>query len=52
LRNAYILTRTGVAEKSRLRANFLHRKLVESQALTNEIVRLQSEPDGSAAADI
>lgn len=46
LRYAYILTPRGLAEKSRLAAGFLQRKMREYQDLKAEIERLQREVDG------
>jgi EPS-associated MarR family transcriptional regulator len=43
---AYILTPTGLEEKSRLTKAFLQRKLVEFEQLRREIEGLKSEADG------
>jgi len=43
LRYAYMLTPAGVAEKSKLTAEFLRRKAVEYETLRAEIDALQSE---------
>lgn len=43
IRYAYILTPEGVAEKGRLTARFLKRKMREYEALKAEIERLQNE---------
>lgn len=43
LRYAYLLTPTGVAEKSKLTAKFLRRKVVEYEALQVEIEALKAE---------
>ena len=43
LRYAYLLTRTGVAEKSKLTAEFLERKVAEYEALQAEIETLKAE---------
>jgi len=43
LRYAYLLTPAGVAEKSKLTAKFLRRKVVEYETLQAEIDALQSE---------
>lgn len=43
LRYAYNLTPKGAAEKSALTADFLHRKLIEYEALKAEIESLQRE---------
>jgi EPS-associated MarR family transcriptional regulator len=40
---AYLLTPAGVAEKSKLTAEFLKRKVAEYEALQNEIEQLKSE---------
>ena len=39
----YLLTPSGIAEKSRLTASFLKRKVAEYEALREEIDRLKSE---------
>lgn len=43
LRYAYLLTPAGVAEKSKLTAEFLRRKVAEYEALQIEIEQLKSE---------
>ena len=43
LRYAYLLTRTGVAEKSKLTAEFLERKVAEYEAPQAEIETLKAE---------
>ena len=43
LRYAYLLTPTGVAQKSKLTAEFMKRKVVEYEALELEIEKLKSE---------
>ena len=43
LRYAYLLTPAGVAEKSKLTAEFLRRKVAEYEALQAEIAALKSE---------
>lgn len=43
LRQAYFLTPAGVAEKSKLTAEFLRRKVVDYEALQAEIETLRSE---------
>lgn len=43
LRYAYLLTPTGVAEKSKLTAEFLRRKVVEYETLHEEIEILKAE---------
>ncbi len=43
LRYAYLLTSAGVAEKSKLTAEFLRRKVVEYETLQAEIETLRSE---------
>jgi EPS-associated MarR family transcriptional regulator len=43
LRYAYLLTPTGIAEKSKLTAEFLQRKTVEYEALHKVIRQLESE---------
>ena len=43
LRYAYLLTPTGMAEKSKLTAEFLRRKVVEYEKLQAEIEALRSE---------
>lgn len=45
LRYAYLLTPAGVAEKSKLTAEFLKRKIVEYEALQREIDALRVEID-------
>ena len=50
LRYPYILTPTGVAEKTRLTARFLKRKLKEYEDLREEIALLQREIDDSSKA--
>ena len=47
---AYILTPAGVAEKTRLTARFLKRKLKEYEDLREEIALLQREIDDSSKA--
>lgn len=42
---AYLLTPSGVAEKSKLTAEFLKRKLAEYEALQAEIEQLKTEVD-------
>ena len=43
LRYAYLLTPAGVAEKSKLTAEFLKRKVAEYEALQAEIEKLKAE---------
>jgi EPS-associated MarR family transcriptional regulator len=43
LRYAYLLTPTGVAEKSKLTAEFLRRKVAEYETLQAEIEALRAE---------
>ena len=43
LRYAYLLTPSGMAEKSKLAAEFLKRKVAEYEALQREIDGLKSE---------
>jgi EPS-associated MarR family transcriptional regulator len=43
LRYAYLLTPTGVAEKSKLTAEFLRRKVAEYETLQAEIEKLKAE---------
>lgn len=43
LRYAYLLTPAGVAEKSRLSAEFLKRKVAEYEVLQAEIVTIKTE---------
>lgn len=43
IRYAYILTPHGLEQKSRLTANFLHRKMAEYEALKQEIGELERE---------
>ena len=43
LRYVYLLTPTGVAEKSKLTAEFLRRKVAEYEALQAEILALKAE---------
>ncbi len=43
LRYAYLLTPAGVTEKTKLTAEFLRRKVVEYEALQNEIETLKAE---------
>lgn len=43
LRYAYLLTPAGVAEKAKLTAEFLRRKVAEYEALQAEIAELKSE---------
>ena len=45
LRYAYLLTPTGIAEKSKLTAEFLKRKTVEYEALQPEIEQLKADID-------
>ncbi len=47
LRNAYLLTPVGVAEKSKLTAEFLKRKVAEYEALQAEIESLKAEMNSS-----
>ena len=47
---AYIITPAGVAEKTRLTARFLKRKLKEYEDLREEIALLQREIDDSSKA--
>ena len=42
---AYLLTPDGMAEKSKLTAKFLRRKIVEYEALHSEIAQLKTEVD-------
>ena len=48
LRYAYLLTPAGVAEKSKLTAEFLRRKVVEYEMLQREIDELKSEIGGKS----
>jgi len=50
LRYAYILTPAGVAEKSKLTAEFLRRKAVEYETLRAEIEALRSELECEACS--
>lgn len=43
LRYAYLLTPAGIAEKSKLTAEFLKRKTAEYEVLQEEINRLQAD---------
>lgn len=43
LRYAYLLTPAGIAEKSKLTAEFLRRKTAEYEVLQEEINRLQAD---------
>ena len=45
LRYAYLLTPAGIAEKSKLTAEFLKRKTVEYEALQREIEQLKADID-------
>ena len=47
LRYAYLLTPAGVAEKSKLTAKFLRRKVAEYEALQTEIENLKAEINSS-----
>ncbi len=47
LRYAYLLTPAGVAEKSKLTAEFLRRKVAEYEALQAEIETLKAEINSS-----
>lgn len=47
---AYVLTPKGLAEKSRLAARFLERKLAEFEALREEIEALEMEVGADAGA--
>jgi EPS-associated MarR family transcriptional regulator len=47
LRYAYLLTPAGVAEKSRLTAEFFRRKVAEYEALQAEIEALRTEMNSS-----
>jgi len=47
LRYAYLLTPAGVAEKSKLTAEFLKRKVAEYEALQAEIESLKAEMNSS-----
>ena len=47
LRYAYLLTPAGVAEKSKLTAEFLKRKVAEYEALQTEIETLKAEINSS-----
>lgn len=49
LRYAYLLTPTGIAEKSKLTAQFLKRKMAEYDALQKEIKRLRAEVGNESA---
>jgi EPS-associated MarR family transcriptional regulator len=55
LRYAYLLTPAGVAEKSKLTAEFLKRKVAECEALQSEIeamsVELREAPDIAGVTD-
>lgn len=46
LRYAYLLTPTGMAEKSKLTAEFLQRKMAEYEELQEEIEQLEAEISG------
>lgn len=42
-RYLYVLTRSGIREKTRITHRFLQRKIAEHQSLTEEIERLRAE---------
>ena len=48
----YVLTPQGIAEKARMAAGFLQRKLAEHRDLTNEIVAVQAELKSPAAPNL
>jgi EPS-associated MarR family transcriptional regulator len=48
----YVLTPQGIAEKARITAGFLQRKLVEHRDLTNEIAAVQAELNSPAASNL
>ena len=52
LRYAYLLTPTGVAEKSKLTTEFMKRKVAEYKALQDEIESLKAEISINAHADL
>ena len=52
LRYAYILTPSGIAEKSRLTAGFLRRKIAEYEALKAEIEAVQREVRNATRDDV
>ena len=43
LKYLYLLTPTGIEEKTRLTASFLKRKLIEHEKITKEIAQLKSD---------
>ena len=45
----YLLTPAGIAQKSRLTAEFLRRKLLEYETLREDIAQLRAELPGAAA---
>lgn len=48
IRYAYILTPSGIEQKSRLTAGFLRRKMAEYEALRQEITALEAELESGA----
>ena len=48
----YVLTPQGIAEKARMTAGFLQRKLAEHRDLTNEIAAVQAELNSPAASNL
>lgn len=48
----YVLTPQGIAEKARMTAAFLQRKLAEHRDLTNEIAAVQAELNSYAASNL
>lgn len=52
LRNAYLLTPAGVAEKVNVMSKFFRLKVVEYDVLRVEIKLLRSEMDSSARNDV
>ena len=48
----YVLTPQGIAEKARMTAGFLQRKLAEHSDLTNEIAAVQAELNSLAASNL
>ena len=52
LRYAYLLTQAGVAEKSKLTAQFLKRKVAEYEALQAEIETLEAEINSARSGQL
>lgn len=48
----YVLTPQGIAEKARMTAGFLQRKLAEHRDLTNEIAAVQAELNSITASNL